>query len=213
MTDIPAAPPPEPEDCLVRSRTRSSKGGTLIAEDVHDLVTHRRRVVDPGGYRPGRCPRCSGQKLHLHDYRQRTLHRGMRTQVVTVVRYICADPECGATWQILPAFVARHLWRCWRTVECTVGTDSAFSPSTEPIPKRTRQRWSARLASAARPLVVLLATSGGALLEAVANTVGFGATRRTLVEAYAVTIKPPSGRRLADVAMLIHRLERGIRLM
>ena len=50
MTDH-RPPPPEPEDCLIHSRVSRYKGGTLIAEDVLDLATHGRRIVDPDGYR------------------------------------------------------------------------------------------------------------------------------------------------------------------
>ena len=41
-----------------------------------------------------------------------------------------------------------------------------------PIPEQTAQRWRARFVSSARQLVVILATSGGALLEAIAKRAG-----------------------------------------
>jgi len=214
MTDH-RPPPPEPEDCLTRSRASSYKGGTLIAEDVRDLATHQRRLADPDGYRPGHCPRCGGSVLHVHDYPRRKPYGelGMPPEI-TLVRHICADPACAATWRILPAFLARHLWRVWWTVERTVSEEespSALDP--ERVPERTAERWRARLAAMARQLIVLLATSGGVLLEAIAKRVGLEATRSELVVVHARLAEAPPGRRLADLAALVHRLERGIRLM
>ena len=60
---------------------------------------------------------------------------------------------------------------------------------------------------------MLLATSGGVRLEGLAKTLGLDTTRRELVDAHAVVAKSSVGRRLAEVAALVHRLERGIRLM
>ena len=213
MTDH-RPPPPEPEDCLTRSRASSYKGGTLIAEDVLDLATHRRRMVDPDGYRPRWCPRCDGSVLHVHDYpRRKPIGEPGMPLEITIVRHICAAPECGATWRILPAFLARHLWRIWTTVERTVSDEPPLAVAAVPIPETTAQRWRARLAAVAAQLVVLLATSGGALLEAIAKRVGLVATRVVLVDVHARMTETPPGRRLADLAVLVHRLERGLRLM
>jgi uncharacterized protein DUF6431 len=218
MTDH-RPPPPEPEDCLTQSRASRYKGGTLIAEDVLDLATHLRRVVDPDGYRPLWCPRCDGSVLHVHDYlRRRPIGEPGMPLEIPIVRHICAAPECRATWRILPAFLARHLWRMWVTIERTVSEDA--QPAEEsaevvaaPIPEQTVRRWRARLASIARQLVVLLAISGGALLETIAKRVGLVATRSELVEVHARMADAPPGRWLADLAALVHRLERGLRLM
>jgi hypothetical protein len=207
-------PPPEPEDCLILSRSSRYKGGTLIAEDVVDLATHRRRLADPDGYRPSLCPRCGHDVLHVHDYLLRTVRGEARLAVIRIVRHACASPDCGATWRILPIFLARHLWRTWPTIEREVAEDKPPQPTVAPVvPARTVRRWRERLASAAKQLVVLLATSGGALLEALAQTVGLEATRRTLVDVHAEMTHLQQGRRLAGLAGLIHRLERGIRLM
>lgn len=91
--------------------------------------------------------------------------------VVRVAQYMCAADECSATWRILPMFLARHLWRAWKTVERVVqpGEGSSAAP---PIPERTQCRWRSRLAATARVLVVLLAASGGLVLESVAAKVG-----------------------------------------
>ncbi len=64
---------PAAEACLCWPYPSSQKGGTLIAEDVHDLATHEERLEDPGAYRPASWPRC-GAALHIHDLRPRVLH-------------------------------------------------------------------------------------------------------------------------------------------
>jgi Domain of unknown function (DUF6431) len=216
MTDY-RPPPPEPEDCLTQSRASRYKGGTLIAEDVRDLPTHLRRLADPDGYRPAWCPRCGGYVLHVHDYpRRKPIDSPGMPPEISIVRHICAAPECRATWRIVPAFLPRHLWRVWGTIERTVSEEAPQAPQAAApirIPKSTAQRWQERVASIAMQLVVLLATSGGALLEAIAKQVGLVATRFELVDVHArMTVTPP-GRRLADLAALVHRLERGLRLM
>jgi hypothetical protein len=213
MTDH-RPPPPEPEVCLTCLRASRYKGGTLIAEDVHDLATHRRRLADPDGYRPGWCPRCGGDVLHVHDYPLRKPYGepGL-PPVIPIVRHICAERSCAATWRILPAFLARHLWRVWRTVERTVSAGSPPKLGAAPVPKQTARRWRARLASAAKQLVVLLAISGGALLETIAKRAGHESTRLELVKVHAQEARTTPERRLADLAAIVHRLERGIRLM
>lgn len=191
----------------------SFKGGTLIAEDVRDLDAHLRRLCDPDGYRPARCPRCGHDVLHVHSYPERHPRGepGM-PPVVRVAQYMCAADTCNATWRILPMFLPRHLWRVWKTVERVVLPDVV--PSAAPsVPERTRRRWSARLVAAARVLVVLFAASGGFVLESVAAQVGLDASRAAFVHAYAEQTDGPRGAQLAVVAALTHRLERGIRLM
>lgn len=215
MSPTIGPPPPEPESCLVTSRVSSFKGGTLIDESVRDLETHERRLCDPDGYRPARCPTCGHHGVHVHCYRERR-PRGdpQMPPVITIVQYICASEDCGATWRILPMFLARHLWRTWPTVERTVKPeDTAAASNALPVPESTKRRWRKRLASSARVLVVLLAASGRAALEAIAMTVGLDGTRATLVDAHAVAAGCVPGTRLSMLAGLVHRLERGIRLM
>lgn len=203
-------PPPDPSACLVRPASSSQKGGTLIAEDVTDMAQHARRICDPDGYRPARCPRCHHDVLHVHQYRERVLRADPDEPVATVVVHQCA--HCGATWRILPAFVARRLWRSWRTVEIETLQDAP--PRDRPkVPSRTVQRWLARLAAAARHLVQVLAASGEQTLWRLAVAVGMHGTRRELVEAAAAASDTPSGRWLADPAALVHRLCPGVRLV
>jgi hypothetical protein len=134
--------------------------------------------------------------------------------VISIVQYLCANEGCGATWRILPMFLARHLWRTWVTVERTVKAEDTPRPRDAPtIPKQTERRWRERLAAAARVLVVLFAMSGGAEVEEIAKAVGLDATRAVLVDAYATRAGSIPGARFAPLAALAHRLERGIRLM
>lgn len=185
-----------------------------------DLETHRRRVCDPDGYRPTECPTCGHCVLHVHGYRARLLVADASGTAATagepdavwtpIAIYLCIG--CGATWRILPMFVARHLWRSWPTVETSTVAGPPARSQPE-VPERTVRRWNERLASSARRLVQLLATSGSALLEAVAKAVGLDATRSELAAAYLGTIVPRPRMPLADLAALVHRLEPGIRLV
>lgn len=202
-------PPPAPARCLILSRMSRYKGGTLIAEDVLDLATHQRRLVDPDGYRPETCARCGCKVLHVHDHPTRTPDK--LGYAIFITRHRCANKKCGATWRTLPAFLARHLHRPWRTIEDVVNTDKPMAAIS--VPATTVRRWRSRMASGARQLVVLLASNGGALLEAIAKATGLDSTRTEFVNAYVDLVKPDRGRRLGEVAALAHRLDRGIRLM
>lgn len=212
MTDH-RPPPPEPEACLTQSRVSRYRGGTVIAEDVGDLATHARRLADPDGYRLEACPGCGGDKLHVHDYPLRTPKGWEGPPSLRLVRYLCVNPACGATWRVVPVFLPRHVWWVWRAVEATVSQGEPAERGAKATPARTAQRWRVRLESAARQLVVLLATSGDALLETIAQAVGLLGTRRELGVAYAAKVGPPAGLRLAWLSAIVHRLERGLRLM
>lgn len=205
-------PPPGPGACLVRPCPSSQKGGTLIAEEVTEAAAHQRRLCDPDGYRPARCARCGHDVLHVHAYRERRVLGEDEQAVVRIVIHRCAQPECRATWRSLPLFLARRLWRTWRTVEQEVLPEAA-APARAPVPRRTVRRWKARLGSSARHLVQVLATSASALWTGVAQAVGLGGTRRALVKELAAVQGTAPGRRLAEPAALLHRLCPGVRLM
>ena len=205
-------PPPCAPECLDRPCPSSQKGGTLIAEEVTEEEAHQRRLCDPDGYRPSRCPRCGHDVLHVHAYRERQVPGEDERSVMRIVIHRCADQECRATWRILPLFLARRLWRTWRTVEREV-LPQAAAPSRAQVPRRTVRRWKARLCSSARYLGQVLATSASALWTTVAQAVGLGGTRRALVEELAPVQGTPPGRRLAEPAALVHRLCPGVRLM
>lgn len=203
--------PPPAEECLETSRVSRYWGGTLIAEDVGDLEEHRRRLADPDRYRPVPCPRCGGEHVHVHGRPERR-PRGDPSlpAVIQVLQFLCV--ECTATWRVLPRFLARHLWHSWKVMEKSASGE-ADTPGARAIPKRTKGRWASRLASSARALVVVLAASGAAALERVAQQVGLDGSRSELVEALGRSVKLASGERLSTVGALLHRLERGLRLM
>jgi hypothetical protein len=182
----------------------------LIVPDVVDFSMHRKRLCDPDGYRPSECRNCGHGVLHVHDYRERVLAADPESPVITIIRYLC--PFCQATWRILPAFVARHLWRSWRVVEAH--TLAEAPPSSWPsVPGRTRRRWVARLRAAAAKLVQIFSASGQALLPMLAVRLGPQASREQLVRQYASTRDAAPGRLLAELAAHIHVLAAGVRVM
>jgi hypothetical protein len=209
-------PPPEFEACLFRLRSSTQKGGTLIAEQVIDHATHERRICDPDGYRPPFCPRCGECRLHVHDYRERVLRAEPGKPVARIVRLLCV--ACGAIWQILPLFIARHLWRTWNVVRHALMPEHKVSSSSgEPqhwpkVPLRTVRRWRARWLRPALALVQILASSGKATWAALATGLRSDATCSDLVFAYA---REDAGQPqpLADLAALLYRLQPKVRLM
>lgn len=209
-------PPPNDEACLVRLRSSSQKGGTIIAEDVTDRATHDRRICNPDGYRPAFCPNCGDTTLHVHDYRERVLRAEPGAPVARVVRHECVG--CDAIWQILPAFIARCLWRTWRVVEHTA-TGAEPPPVTRetrrwpPVPARTQRRWLARWLRPAQGLAQVLATCGEATWVALATALAPAARCADLVAAYAHASVTLAGQRLASVAALVYRLQPRVRLM
>jgi len=134
---------PQEAACLSRPYRSSQKGGTLIAVDVLDYETHKRRLAAPGGYRPSCCPSCYHPVLHVHDYRSRLFQLVAMLVVVQVVRHRCMG--CGARWQTLPAFVARHLWFNWPVVQqaCEAAgaaeAGKALEVQKRPVIKATRR--------------------------------------------------------------------------
>jgi hypothetical protein len=198
---------PAPSACLERAYPSSQKGGTLIAEDVLDLETHHARLSDANAYRPSGCGRC-GAVVHVHDRRSRVLF-GEQCRCTDVLRFRCSNRSgCGATWQVLPAFLARHLWRRWRVVEETIEEEHDRSR----VPARTRRRWRVRLATGARQVVAVLATGAEAAC-AVAAEVGLEGCRFDLVRRCRELLCPAPGACLAELGALVHRLCPGVRVM
>lgn len=196
-----------PPSWLDRGYPSSQKGGTLIAEWVLDLATHEECLCRPERYRPKSCGRC-GSKVHVHDLRSRQM-LGDPAVSTEVMRFRCADREaCGATWLILPAFLARRLWRSWRTVAAAVDR----SEGTEPVPARTRRRWRARLSCFARRVLVILTTASQSI-GVLATALGLDTLRIDVLEGYRREIQPDRDRSLAELAGLVHRLCPGVRLM
>jgi len=206
-------PPPEFEACLFRLRSSTQKGGTLIVEDVTDHATHERRICNPDSYRPPFCPRCGRRVLHVHDYRERVLYAELGKPVATIVRFVCVF--CEAIWQILPLFIARHLWRTWNVVRRALMPDRKASSPSEPhhwpkVPPRTVRRWRARWLRPALALAQILAASGQAAWAALATQLPTDATCVDLVFAYT---REHIGQPLASLAALIYRLQPKVRLL
>jgi hypothetical protein len=200
------SPPPEAEACLCRRYPSSQKGGTLIAADVHDAAEHRRRLAS-GAYRPCACRRCGYDVLHVHDYRSRLTQIELAKEAVPIIRYVCANEDCKAHWQILPAFVARWLWFNWPLVEeATIAEprEEAAAPTQRPT-ERTRRRWRARLLSSARAIVVALAASATEAVAAITRGLGLEPPRVDLVAAFE--------RPLSAIASLVHHVAPGLRLV
>ena len=208
-------PPPRPPVCLTRSyESREVKGGTVIAEDVLDREVHRQKLLDPDDYRSyiGPCSHCGHGKVHALCFRCRTLRpaesdRGV--EEVDIRLYECPADKCGAVFTVLPAFVARHLWRDWQTVE-------DVCEGKRKAPPRTTQRWYGRLISSAKQLVQLfkatvVQTLKGSLdwVKVLSENLTRGGFINTLWWSKAIT--PPNV--FAQIAAWIHRVEPGVRLM
>lgn len=190
------------------------KGGTLIAEDVTTREMHRELIEDPDGYRPRRCGHCGERRLHAHDFRDRVLRADPDSAAESIRRFVCVS--CHAIWQVLPAFLARHLHRNWATVQSVMAKagllTSVASDRRIRVPERTVRRWAARLEATAIQLVQLLATAGGDVLP-VLGRIEPGCSRARLVDVLAEAGLVDACRKVAQVAAWVHRLLPGIRLM
>jgi hypothetical protein len=202
------AAPPAAEPCLSRpySSRPKQKGGTLIAETITGYAEQLRALQEPDLCRPDRCPRpdCGCTRLQVHSRRERHPRQlvvaGEAVPVVNILVFICA--ACSATWRILPAFLARCLWRTWEIIAREVGGRPRGSAPA--VPGRTVMRWRKRLAQAASLPVQALAVAGREL-RAVAMRVGLEASRAELLAFH--------GQGMTHLAVLLHRLVPGVRLM
>ena len=184
---------------LERGYASSVKGGTVIAESVDDRGEHERRLADPDTYRPPACRGC-GRKLHAHGTRER---KPVGETPVEIRRYRC--PGCGGVVQVLPGFLARHLWRSWKTVEEATATPREV-PSV--VPARTRRRWQKRLRSPARPVLHVLSALRRPALSAIVERVGLDGTREELLRAF-----PSRTGVLAMLTILLNLVLPGLRMM
>ena len=144
---------------------------------------------------------------------ERVLYAELGKPVATIVRFVCVF--CEAIWQILPLFIARHLWRTWNVVRRALMPDRKASSPSEPhhwpkVPPRTVRRWRARWLRPALALAQILAASGQAAWAALATQLPTDATCVDLVFAYT---REHVGQPLASLAALIYRLQPKVRLL
>lgn len=194
--------PPTPYLDHPRPRKIGDKhvGGTLIAADIVTHEQHAAALADPDLERPQQCAACDCPRVHVHERRTRLLD-GLGSARVEILIFRCANRSCRVVWRVLPAFLARHLWRAWaRVVEAL---DDARERSS--TPKRTRQRWLRRLRERATMLVVVLASLGPARPPAL-TALDVEATRREVIRAFGLP-------RLAKLAAVVERLVPGVRVM
>lgn len=206
---IPAAPPYLSTPYAAKP---DQKGGTLLAEGVHEIDEHR-RLLENDDYRPEGCPRC-GRPLHAHGQRPRKLRDQPDCSEEWICRYRCRP--CGAVWQVLPGFMARHLHRTWGAIQSALvaagmltRTGSEWRVTRKPS---TLRRWLGRLGSSARALIQALLGDVAAVAAAL-NPLGAECSRGECVEALAQVDLIEKVRKLADLACWIHRLVPGLRLL
>lgn len=183
-----------------------------MVEEVDTLAAHEARRVSPDGYRPEVCGACGGWVLHIHDYRvRRPRGGGGWPTVIITVRYRCY--LCWAIWLVLPGFLARHLWRAWDVVEVATAVTPVTPAAARRVklPDKTVRRWRDTLLCSALMLVVALVASGGEMQESVGKEVGLVGTRLELVNVQRRQLD--AAHPLWELAVLVHRLQPGLRLM
>lgn len=188
---------------LDEPRPSKQKGGTLLARGIRTLQAHLAALANPDQIRPQECPRCLKSPVYVHDRRPRVFCGEVDGPPGTdVLIFRCADLErCGAVWRMLPAFLARHLWRRWSVVGVSLATEGT---GRHRVPSRSQQRWRARLGTSAAVLVALLDATGVAHWTDLAARVGSAGTRGDLVEAASD---------LPELAVVIDRQLPGVRVM
>ncbi len=207
-------PPPQPPIVLTRSyKSRGVKGGTVIAEDILDPEVHAQALLDADTYRAaiGRCRCCGTCRWHAHCFRERlprpAVDADQKPTSIAIRLYRCATAGCGAVVTVLPAFIARQLWRTWETVQ-------SVAQGATRVPKTTWRRWSDRLGSSAVPIVQLLFALASSLLSGCQRkALAPVETRASLIHAAAESGLVDATRPFAPLASWIHRLAPGIRLV
>ena len=194
--------PPTPYLDHPRPRKSGDKfvGGTLIAAGIVTPEQHAAELAKPNHERPKQCAACMCPRVHIHERRTRLLD-GLGSATVDILIFRCASKDCRVIWRVLPAFLARYLWRAWaRIVE-------ALDPARErsSTPNRTRRRWLRRLRERATMLVVTLAQLGPARPPGVV-ILGISATRREVIRAFGLE-------KLAELAALVDHHTPGVRVM
>lgn len=175
------------------------KGGTLIATGIVTLDDHAAALANPDLVRPRECGACRSPLLHVHDRRTRKLD-GLGSETLEILIFRCA--RCRVVWRVLPAFLARHLWRSWKAIADALND----ARTRKSAPERTRQRWHRRLRERATMLVVVVGQLGPARTQAVA-ALALDVTRGDVVAAFGGLA------RLAKLATLVDHLVPGVRVM
>lgn len=175
------------------------RGGTLIATSIVTVDDHATVLANPDLVRPCECAACHWPVLHVHDRRTRKLD-GLGSETVEILIFRCA--RCRVVWRVLPAFLARHLWRTWKAIADALDEARARKST----PERTRQRWRRRLCERATMLVVVVGQLGPARTRAVAEP-ALDVTRGDVVAAFGGLA------RLAKLAALVDHLVPGVRVM
>jgi hypothetical protein len=119
-------------------------------------------------------------------------------------------------WTILPAFLARHLHRSWKTVQSALVKAGVLKVTGNEnrvnIPSSTVRRWKARLFSGADGLIQVLVSSG-IRISTVLRNLSESCSRIELVEELVRQGFLTETHNLSEFAGFIHRLVPGIRLM
>jgi hypothetical protein len=193
--------PPTPYLDRPRPRKNGDKfvGGTVIADEIVTLDEHAAALANPDLIRPRQCAACQRSVLHVHERRTRKLD-GLGSESIEILIFRCAG--CRVVWRVLPAFLARFLWRAWARVG--EGLDTARERCSTPA--RTRRRHRGRVRGRATMLVTVLALLGPARPEPVAR-LDHEATRRSVIEAFGGLAL------LAKLAALVDHLVPGVRVM
>jgi hypothetical protein len=152
--------------------------------------------------------------VHALCFRTRTLRPAdpSASAVVEDIRlFRCPKKGCGAVFTVLPIFIARHLWRDWQTVE-------EVCAGRQEAPRRTTERWSGRLGSAARQLVQRFKASVLQTLNRIASQDWVTTLSESLTRSGFIAVLQGAGaiaahHSFAQVAAWIHRVEAGVRLM
>lgn len=188
---------------LDRGRPAKQKGGTLLAPEIRTLGAHEAALANPDLVRPSACLRCRVARVHVHERRGRVFRGEVKGPPGTeILIFRCADEEnCGAIWRVLPAFLARHLWRRWSVIVASVLRRDAARHRVAP---RTRQRWRARLQTSAAVLVALLGATGLERWTPLGADVGAAGTRESLALA---------ADSLFELACAIDHSQPGVRVM
>jgi hypothetical protein len=195
------------------SAKADQRGGTVIHEGVWSFEEHERLVSDPSGYRLDGCVRC-GEGWHGHGCRYRRLRDQPDRAETAIRRYICTG--CGGVWQVLPAFLARHLHRTWGAVQSRMaqtGVLSRAGPEWRVRSKPTTTwRWRRRLEASAARLTQALGAAGVDLASVVSGSL-LATSRAELVEALASAGVVAGRHKTGALAVWVHRLVPGVRLM